>query len=220
MNKVLVAILGALLAALLGFAGTASAAPITLNFTGTVTRASDPGDVGKTVTGKVVAGGTIDDQSSPSVGAYSITYDTGTYSFQVGSGPAFTAPTALRWSLYSPPGFTYAQSTFYIGPLSAPSNIFMILTWDPTSQPVSLATFPANDILSAAYFGVAMASTQGAAWFSPTQDFGFKVTSYSMYSTATTPLPAAAWFLLTALGGLGFAGWRRRTQVEVPASVA
>jgi len=37
--------------------------------------------------------------------------------------------------------------------------------------------------------------------------------SISFPVAAPVPLPAGVWLLLSALGGLGFAGWRRRKAV-------
>jgi hypothetical protein len=211
-NKFMRAIAAAVFLGMLAVAGTASGAPITLTFRGIVTSANQASDIGKSVTGKVVAGGTITDLSDPGAGAYDLEYQTATYSFQVGNAPAFTGTAGMTFALLSPsPGHT-AQAGFFV----TPASFNIQLAWPGSTQPVSLASFPANETLASAFFGVATLGS-GGAYFGPSRGYNFSV---STFAVATTPLPASAWFLVTALGGLGFAGWKRRSPAATTAGAA
>jgi hypothetical protein len=205
MKKFLVAF--AALLGLLGLTGTASAGNFTISYTGTVTLAVDgntwtnlPGEVGRKVSGKI----SFNNYTSTS-GDYTL-YDSADISFTAAGAPTV-------YSLNSPDGYialsNYSDGTvraaFGAGP--GPADTEIVLFWGPGAPLVSLATFPANDVAAAAFFGTPMFA-HGAA-FKPGWPIAYAF-SVDSFKVATTPIPASLWLFVSALGGLGWFGWRRR----------
>jgi hypothetical protein len=209
-------VLSAVLAAagLIGFVAPASAATFTINFTGVVTSAFDentfaslPGEIGKSVTGKIMFGGNSSDALSGPPQDEATAFDNTTYSFKVGSAPATTGSSNVSSIIFLHFG-NDVDASFAVGPGGSTAVAFQ-LHWQPSSQLASLATFPVDDVAAAIFFGTPMSSAPGFGT-TPGIQYQYTVTSFT---AATTPLPASAGFFLAALGGLGVTAWRRRTAV-------
>jgi hypothetical protein len=219
MNKIVVAF-SAVLFGLLGLAGTASASTFSLSFTGNVTYAIDtvtndiaPGYEGKSVSGQLVFDGNSSTNTSPN--SEQTNYDHASWSFKVDSDPTYTHSANLGYISLDSNYNGGIQAIFGIGP--GPADIELRLYWNPTAQLASLATFPANTTAAAALFGGAFSSIAGADHAGQKILYMFDITSFTASTVAPTPLPAAIWFFISALGGLGWFA-RRRALEAMPAA--
>jgi hypothetical protein len=210
MRKIVTALSAALLVGLMLLSGTASASTFTISFTGTVTAAFDrstfndvPGELGKSVSGDIKFNGTSAIGSPPPSATEFVTYDHTDWSLTVGSEPTLSGSTSQGAITVFGSG---PEAVFDAG--SGPIVMELDLAWIPSSQLLTLATFPANDAAAVAFFGAPL-SSKAFNLGSPT-GYNFDITSFTASTVASTPLPASAWFLMTALGGLGWVASRRR----------
>jgi hypothetical protein len=217
---------------LLGVAAPASAATITATFTGTVKTGFDQVGVFGTA-GADLAGAayelvfTVD----PAVGAYS-TYN-GTIVDPLLSGDQIfggkSASLTINGHSYSFPGTGSPTSNFNLfgskpgfGFIVYQTNSIQPPNFDGSQVLVSLSTtipgagFPTS-VLSAVAINSCPAGscTFGATFDIPGGQSGYfhgslNFGSFTLGTVATTPIPAALPLLVSALGGLGFAGWRRK----------
>jgi hypothetical protein len=92
------------------------------------------------------------------------------------------------------------------------NEINLNLDWSPTSLPIfTLAGFPASDTAADAYYSAIMNSSGDIPYGS--KNYGFSITGFTA-SVAATPLPATLPLFVSALAGLGFFGWRRRSAAN------
>lgn len=145
-------------------------------------------------------------------------YDNIAWSFQVGSGPVYagtydfggvylhneTFPGAIGAEIFTGPGPAYA---------------YIYLRWEPTTVPVTLPTFPSDEVAAALFFNaplVSLGTFGGVTKMDQQIGYEFSIESFTAaYSpTATpTPLPGSAGLFISALGGIGWVAWRRRSSV-------
>jgi hypothetical protein len=210
--------IGIALALLLGLAAQASAATITKTYTGTVKYGSDPtgafGTPGIDLTG---ANYTLVFSSEPSPATYS------TYSATPGSplsgDQIFDATSAVLTINGHDQSFAATSYSFDIAAYKpgfgqvtqqagGPSgSVFVSLTMNNPGP-----DFPASVLQDASIASCVTCKafmTFGIAGAAGGLNFG-SLTVASTPPVATTPIPAALPLLVSALGGLGFAGWRRR----------
>jgi hypothetical protein len=201
---------GAFLVAVFCWSGMASGATYQLDYTGIVYSSSNPADYGKSVTGQLVF--SDQDPSLYFADYESTAFGTVTSSFKVGSGLAHTSTSSGFTLLRSPGTGSSADAHMVAGSIAAPV-IDIFLGWSPTAKLLTLATLPANKGASVAYFGATLVAMGQA--LAGGVSYQFVVNSYSFAAVtplpvSTVPLPAAGWLLLTAMGGLGWAGRRQR----------
>jgi hypothetical protein len=212
------------LALLLGAASQASAATITATFKGTVASGLDTTGVFGTPGADLAGAGyslvyTVD----PTVGAYS-TYNgtigdpalSGDQIFQGisavltinGHSYAFTgtgAPPGNFDLAGTKPGYGMVAYQFQNPTVVSQVNAFLS-TDNPPGFPssvfsaVAITDCPSG---SCSFYGSYIIPISSAAFLSGSLNFG-------SLTVTTTPIPAALPLLVSALGGLGFVGWRRK----------
>jgi hypothetical protein len=225
---ILVLLSGLLLLTFTALGGaTARASSFTINFTGTVFAVQDMINLdappspylGQSVSGTIAMTGipTVTNWITGGGGNLTLSvFDLGFRRFEIVSGPSYAVAGNTN---YADTGmFDYGtnpnptldhlvRAVFYTGGLN------IDLAWQPTTQLFTLADFPSDDAAATAFFGVAFA---GEGLFrSPDYKYVlFTVTSFTTSTAALslTPIPAALPLMITAVAGLGFAGWRRRRQ--------
>jgi hypothetical protein len=212
---------------LLGIASQAAAATVTATFTGTVKTAFDAkGVFGLPGTDLAGAAYSLVYKVDPVAGAYS-TFN-GTIVDPLLSGDQIFGGSAAVLTIN---GHSYA----FVGD-NAPSRNFDIAASKPGSASiayqvannassssvlVSLSVsnppvgFPTSVLAAAAFNSCVPGSCSFFSTFNiPTTGFSFLSGTLNFgslnVSVATTPIPAALPLLVSALGGLGFVGWRRR----------
>jgi hypothetical protein len=209
------------LVVVLEIASQASAATITATFTGTVKTATDTTGVFGTPGADLAGVGySLVYKVDPTVGAYSPIVDPVFSGDQV-LGGGISAVLTINGHSYSFPGVPRPAGTFDIA-MSKPgfsslayqfgSDFASVAATLQTTAPgfptsvftaVSIASCPAG---SCSFFGnFIIPGTPGHDLFG-TLDFG----SLTVSNLAATPIPATLPLLVSALGGLGFVGWRRK----------
>jgi hypothetical protein len=206
---------------------TARASSFTINFTGTVFAVQDMINLdappspylGQSVSGTIAMTGipTVTNWITGGGGNLTLSvFDLGFRRFEIVSGPSYAVAGNTN---YADTGmFDYGtnpnptldhlvRAVFYTGGLN------IDLAWQPTTQLFTLADFPSDDAAATAFFGVAFAG-EGLFRSPDYKYFLFTVTSFTTSTAALslTPIPAALPLMITAVAGLGFAGWRRRRQ--------
>jgi hypothetical protein len=206
---------------------TARASSFTINFTGTVTSVQDMIDldappspyIGQSVSGTIAMTGipTVTNVIAGGGGNLTLSvFDLGFRRFEIGSGPSYAVAgntnyaEAGMFDYGSNPNPTVdhlVRAVFHTGGLD------INLAWQPTTQLATLAGFPSDDAAANAFFGVVFAG-EGLFKSPDYKYFLFSVTSFTTSDAALslTPIPAALPLMITAVAGLGFAGWRRRRQ--------
>src|SRR5262249_313018 len=200
---------------------------LTVSFTGTVTLLDDPnGMSGYSVNDKI--GGTLTFSpitDSPTTASSTITYWTGNASFDFplisasGKGELYTENIGDEGLGYF--GFVF-QTPPVINPAdhtSFSSSTFLIdyTVIGSSAVPLqSLKGLPTDEASILAYLGGTLINHDAVLGGGPdpAHQFGlvFNVDSLNI-SVASTPIPAALPLFVSALGGIGLMGWRRRKQI-------
>jgi hypothetical protein len=208
-----------------------SAATITLAYTGTVKTTAQSGMANVTSVGSSVSGTLVLDLAETPIPGSGYN---GSGDF-TGAGTAFTGTGRFVDSAFGPfRDMTFSAATINTDPFANPIYESVVLTLSNWTQSpaapllASLYDLPTdlNGVIS--YLGAAGffsdASVQLANLLSgASYAYTFSVDSLSISvvpSVAPTPIPAALPLFASALGGLGFAGWRRRTRRAVAAAAA
>jgi hypothetical protein len=205
----------------LGMGGSAaSAATIDLQFTGKVTFAdptpsipSPPPTIGDTVSFHLVYDTSVPDtNANPSQGRYpgAITKLEATFSGQLHT---FT-PTQTSISVRNDDPVADGVVFSYVPDNNAVDE-FVLYFQDPTGTIFTDDSIP-TDLISLQSIGT-WGFTLAPGGGNPLYNFGGSITSIT--AIAPTPIPAALPLLATALGGLGFAGWRRRRHAQQSSTV-
>jgi hypothetical protein len=167
-----------------------------------------------------------------------VTFSANTFTASGGTVP--TDPVNGSFTITFDPTLTYADSTSGITLNSLNIALGSALSFDysPTSQTVDGTTYAAGELVVGG-----IANGAGIVQYSPaTDDFWLFINTFAttpafnqvgyaqvaagnnlFYTTGPTgtvsvepapvPLPAAAWLLLSALGGIGLAGKRKRQEI-------
>jgi hypothetical protein len=212
---------GLALITLLGVTAPAAATTVTSTWTGTVGAANDTTGVFGTA-GANLAGAnyslvfTVDSMA----GAYS-TFSTPGYSGdQIFSGITAVltinghshdfsgvdaSPTSSREIVGKGPAFAMMHQQVAVDSPDFNQVAATLQSTDPTGFPSSISTATTISSCSAACFAVLYfdIATSSSAFFHGTLNFG-------ALTVVPTPIPATLPLLVSALGGVGFIGWRRR----------
>lgn len=220
-------LVGIAVALSLGVASHASAATITATYAGTVKTAFDSSGVFGTPGANLAGAGyklvfTID----PSVGAYS-TFNGTIFDPQLSGDQIFlgiSAKLTINGHSYSFIGSNSPTSNFDLFAtkpgvanvayqVSNPAEFSQVLVSLATNNP---AGFPTS-VLSGGTLTSCPAGlcSFGSSFNIPASPghYLFGTLNFGSFTVATTPIPATLPLMVSALGGLGFVGWRRNRQL-------
>jgi hypothetical protein len=219
---------GIAVALLLAFASHASAATITATYTGTVKNAFDTtgvfGTPGADLAG---AGYTLVFAINPSVGSYS-TFN-GTIGDPLLSGDqvfgGMSAALTINGHSYAFTGGGSPSGNYDIVATKPGFGGILQQVGGPSSSVRSFlsSTNPGPGFPTSVYTAFVLSSCPGVSCIAdlafgiqggPSGSFGGTL-NFGSLSVTTTPIPATLQLLVSALGGLGFFGWRRRKQQAV-----
>jgi hypothetical protein len=207
---------GLLMAVVLGLcgAGTATAATLTINFSGTFDSYANFDTLTFThpLLGNDVSGSITFSQSHPSspddLSENKTKFDHTVWNASITGAPGLNF------------GGTQTSGTVDIADLGNAVNaalftgaINLNLDWSPTSQPLfTLANFPATAAAANTFFGVVMNSSGDVTEGNET--FGFSITDFNA-TVSATPIPATLPLFVSGLAGIGFLGWKRRRSAAL-----
>jgi len=114
---------------------------------------------------------------------------------------------------------TYSMESFHHSTFAPSTVLFDIIVEDllgtrtvVSGANTSRGTYPTSIAALLYELTVGADGTATVTFGSSFIDYGLplSINGFQLTDVAPVPLPAAAWLLLSALGGLGFAGWRRK----------
>jgi hypothetical protein len=197
------------------FAAPASALTVTGTYTGVVTSADGPidsfihaNDAFSFSYSYETVGGTDILPGDPNTGEWhgislTVTGSIGSYVFATGTPLGDNYVTVTNEGGFDRLVFDLAEPITGLVDTFHPAEIFLQLN--------ALSTLFSSDALPDSHIPASL-FTDGQFIIAYTDDVSVFPNVHGTLSVATTPIPAALPLFLSALGGLGFAGWRRRAR--------